>query len=99
MLDLRVVKLPCGYSASLLVGNALGSLVQSSTTRDGECANTACKPLVLARNSDAAECNKLRPNFPKAGVPPVLVGQVESPIAGGCCVIAVDDDTAIATAL
>jgi hypothetical protein len=80
MRNLRLIKLPGNDSATLLISDALRSLVQCATGRDAERANTAGKSVVLARASDAAKRNKLGTNLPKATVAPVLIRQLESPI-------------------
>ena len=71
MRNLRLVKLARNHSATLLISDALGGLLQCATVRDREGANTAGKPLVLARYGDPAKCDELGTNLPKARVAPV----------------------------
>src|SRR4051812_43452949 len=71
--NLRLVKLSGDDSATLLVSNALGGLVQCATARDVECTNTASKPLVLARDSDTTKRDELGANLAKTCVAPILV--------------------------
>ena len=55
MLDLRLEKLPCDYSATLRVGDMLGSLVERASADARECADAACESLVFPGDGDAAE--------------------------------------------